>query len=76
MDWTGCPLVVSRAAYLSGTPALRDDPRVPADAVVESMDLGESAEDVVENYGLRTTVKDVLQIYEYAKRQRALHPAR
>lgn len=76
MDWSGCPLVVSRPGYLAGAPALRDDPRVPADLVVENMDLGESAEDVVETYSLRTSAEDLQQIYEYAKRQRALHPAR
>jgi len=44
--------------------------------VVENMDLGESAQDVVSNYQLHTSPDDVLAIYQYAKRQRALNPAR
>jgi uncharacterized protein (DUF433 family) len=76
MDWSGCPIVVSRPGYISGAPALRDDPRVPADLVVENMDLGESAQDVVDNYQLRTPPADVLAVYEYAELQRALSPAR
>lgn len=48
---------------------------MPANLIVENMDLGESAQDVVENYRLRTSTADVLAVYEYAKRQRALSPA-
>lgn len=76
IDWTGCPLVLSRLGYISGAPALRDDPRMPADAIVENMDLGETADDVIETYRLRTSREDVLAIYEHAKRQRALSPVR
>lgn len=76
MDWSGCPLVIARPGFISGAPALRKDPRVPADLVVENMDLGESAQDVVSNYQLHTSPDDVLAIYQYAKRQRALSPAR
>ena len=39
MDWSGCSIVVSRSGYISGVPALRDDPRMPADLVVENIDL-------------------------------------
>ena len=56
--------------------ALRDDPRMPADLVVENMDLGESAQDVVDNYQLHTPPRDVLTLYQYAERQRALSPVR
>jgi uncharacterized protein (DUF433 family) len=49
---------------------------MPADLVVENMDLGESAQDVVDNYQLHTTPGDVLALYQYAKRQRALSPVR
>jgi uncharacterized protein (DUF433 family) len=70
VDWSGCAVVASRPGYLSGGPALRDDPRVPPEVIVDNMDAGETAEDVIENYGLRTPLKDVLTLYEYAKRQR------
>ena len=76
MDWSGCPLVISRPGFISGAPALREDPRMPADLVVENMDLGEAAQDVVGNYQLQTSPEDLLAIYQYAKRQRALSPAR
>ncbi len=72
MDWSDCPLVISRPGFISGVPALREDPRMPADLIVENMDLGESVQDVVENYQLRTSPENVLAIYQYAKRQRAL----
>jgi uncharacterized protein (DUF433 family) len=76
MDWSGCPIVMSRPGYISGAPALRGDPRMPADLVIENMDLGESAQDVVENYQLHTPPDDVLAVYQYAKRQPALSPVR
>ncbi len=76
MDWSGFPIVVSRPAYISGAPALRDDPRMPADLVVENLDLGESAQDMVDNYQLDTSPSEVLALYQYAKRQRALSPVR
>jgi len=72
MDWSDCPFVISRPGFISGIPALREDPRMPADLVVENMDLGESVQDVVDNYQLRTAPRDVFAIYQYAKRQRAL----
>jgi uncharacterized protein (DUF433 family) len=71
MDWSGCPIVVSRPGYISGAPALRDDPRMPDDLVVENMDPGESAQAVVDNYRLRTSPADVLAVYQYAKQQPA-----
>ena len=72
MNWSHCPLVISRPGFLSGAPALHDDPRMPADLIVENMDLGESVQDVVDNYQLRTSPENVFAIYQYAKRQRAL----
>ena len=76
IDWSACPLVISRPGYVSGAPALRDDPRVPAETVVVNMDAGETAEDVIENFGLHTRLEDVLAIYDYAKRVRGSRPAR
>ncbi len=75
IDWSNCPVVTRRPDYLSGAPALRADPRVPPETIVENMDAGESAEEVVENFGLRTSLMDVIAIYEYAQRERAAHPA-
>ncbi len=74
MDWSGCPLVVSRPGYLSGKPALRDDPRVPPEAIVENMNDDMTAQEVAALFGLKTAISDIQAVYDYAKRQRALHP--
>ena len=71
IDWSGCPIVARRAGYLSGAPALRADPRVPPEVIVENMDDGLSAEEVIESYCLRTPLQDVLAVYDYAKQQLA-----
>ena len=74
IDWNRCPAVLIRPGYLSGKPALRDDPRVPPEIIVDNLDLGESPEQVIENYGLCTSLTDVLAVYAYAKRQRVASP--
>lgn len=74
MDWSGCPLVVSRPGYLSGKPALRDDPRVPPDAIVVNMDDDMTAQEVAELFDLQTPVSAIQAVYDFAKRKRALHP--
>jgi uncharacterized protein (DUF433 family) len=74
IDWSGCPAVCARLGYLSGKPTLRDDPRVPPETIVANMDAGETPEQVIENFGLRTPLGDVLAVYEHAKRQRVQSP--
>jgi uncharacterized protein (DUF433 family) len=74
MDWSGCPLVCARPGYLSGNPALVDDPRVSPETVVVNMDDGMTASEVTETFGLRTPPSDIRAVYDYALRQRALHP--
>jgi uncharacterized protein (DUF433 family) len=74
IDWSRCPGVRTRPGYLSGKPALWDDPRVPPETIVENLDAGETAEQVIENYGLKTSLRDVLAVYEYAKKQRVAGP--
>lgn len=70
MDWSGCPFVTARPGFLSGAPALCRDPRKPAALVVENMELGESAQDVVLNYQLTTPAYEIAAIYDYARRHR------
>jgi uncharacterized protein (DUF433 family) len=65
---------MSRPGYLSGKPALRDDPRVPPEAIVENMDDDMTAQEVAALFDLKTSVTDIQAVYDYAKRQRALHP--
>jgi len=74
MDWSGCPLVVSRSGYISGAPALRDDPRMFAQSVVDNMDDGMTASEVVEMFSLRTPAADIQAVYDYAKRAREPSP--
>jgi len=62
-----------KPGYISGSAALVDDPRVSAESVVVNMDAGMSAEEVVEIFGLKTPLKDVLAVYRYAKAQRVAH---
>jgi hypothetical protein len=58
IDWSACPAVTSRPGYLAGRPALRDDPRVPPEVIIDNMDLGESAQDVISNYDLKTPLSE------------------
>ncbi len=74
IDWSGCPAVRAKPGYISGDAALIDDPRVPAETIVVNMDVGMSAEEVVEIFGLKTRLEDVLAIYDYIKEQRVAHP--
>jgi uncharacterized protein (DUF433 family) len=74
MKWSGCPLVVSRPGYLSGEPALRDDPRVTLETIVVNMDDGMTAQEVADMFGLATPVSDIEAIYDHAKKQRAPSP--
>ncbi len=67
MDWSGCPLVVSRRAFVSGAPALRDDPRVTAASIIDNMDDGMTADEVANLFALTTPVTDVAAIYNYAR---------
>jgi hypothetical protein len=81
IDWSNCPQVVSRPGYISGAPALRDDPRVPASTVIDHIDatdtprIEDAAAEVIELFSLRTTLRDVLAVYSYAKQQEAQHAA-
>ena len=74
IDWSRCPVVRARPGYLSGRPAPRDDPRVPPESIVANLDAGETVAQVIENYGLRTSPRDVLAVYAYAKKQRVASP--
>jgi len=74
IDWSRCSAVLVRPGYISGAAALRDDPRIPAETIIVNMDEGMSAEEVVETFQLRTSLKDVLAVYSYAKEQRVARP--
>jgi uncharacterized protein (DUF433 family) len=51
MDWTGCDATEVVPGKVSGVPILKHS-RVPADAVLESYELGESVDDIAYSYSL------------------------
>lgn len=74
IDWSRCPAVRMQPGYISGAAALVDDPRVPVETVIVNMDDGMSAAEVIEAFGLKTSLKDIQAVYKYAKEQCVAHP--
>jgi uncharacterized protein (DUF433 family) len=68
MDWSGCDIVEVVPGKVSGVPLIRHT-RVPADTVLESAELGETAEEIAFNYDLQ--VEDVRTLLAYATRHLA-----
>jgi uncharacterized protein (DUF433 family) len=69
MDWPGCDLVEVLPGKVSGAPLIRGT-RVPADQVIESVDDGETVEEVAYNYDLKAA--DVLLLLKFRDSHRAL----
>jgi uncharacterized protein (DUF433 family) len=64
MDWTGCDAIEIVPGKVSGTPILKRS-RVPADAVLESYELGESVEEIAYSYSLDPEqIRSVLSFVE------------
>ena len=73
IDWKNCPLVQSDPRYQHGQPALRTDPRMTVEPLVESADLGMSASDISDAYGVPAdTIRALLT---YAEKHRAPLPS-
>jgi uncharacterized protein (DUF433 family) len=71
MDWSGCEVVETVPGEVSGVPILKGA-RVPADAVVENYQSGESVEEISFNFDLNPD--DVREVMAYASaRQLAKH---
>jgi uncharacterized protein (DUF433 family) len=51
MDWSGCEVVETVPGKVSGVPILKGT-RVPADAVIENYENGESVEEIAYNFDL------------------------
>jgi uncharacterized protein (DUF433 family) len=68
IDWSDCPLVQSDPRYVSGQPALRSDPRLMVEPLVECADLGMLPEEIGEEYGVPAETVRVL--VDYAKTHR------
>ena len=65
MDWSNYAGVETVPGRVSGMPLLKGT-RVPADTIVESAELGETAEEIAFNYDLK--LDDVRRLLAYAAR--------
>ncbi len=65
MQWTGCETVEQIPGKVSGVPVLRGS-RVQAETVVQSHDLGETAEEIAYSYDL--SLQDVKSVLRFADR--------
>ena len=63
MDWSNCEIVETVPGKVSGQPILRGT-RVPADAVVENFESGESVEEIAYNFDLNPD--DIRTVLKYA----------
>jgi uncharacterized protein (DUF433 family) len=69
MEWSGCDVVETVPGKVSGRPILRGT-RVPADAVVENFQSGESIEAIAYNFDLNPD--DIQKVLEYASAHQVL----
>jgi uncharacterized protein (DUF433 family) len=69
MDWSNYDGVETVPGRVSGVPVLKGT-RVPADTIVESAELGETAEQIAFNYDLK--VDDVSRLLAYAAKHNAV----
>jgi uncharacterized protein (DUF433 family) len=65
MDWTGCNLIEQIPGKVSGRPLIKGT-RVLAETIVEDAELGESVEDIHENYPSVPT-ETIRKILAFAK---------
>jgi len=63
MDWSGCDVVETVPGKVSGVPILKGT-RVPADAIVENYESGESVDEISYNFDLKA--EDVRKVLAYA----------
>jgi uncharacterized protein (DUF433 family) len=73
IDWSECPLVQRDPDYVSGQPALRADPRMTVDALVECADDGMTPEEISETYNV--PVATIRTLLDYAAKHRVLAAA-
>jgi len=69
MDWSGCEVVETVPGKVSGRPILKGT-RVPADAVVENFESGESIEEIAYNFDLNP--EDIRKVLSYASTRQIL----
>jgi uncharacterized protein (DUF433 family) len=66
MDWKDCKIVETIPGKVSGVPVLKGT-RVPADAVVENYECGESVDEIAFNFDLDPG--DIREVLAYASAQ-------
>jgi len=69
MDWSGCDLVEVVPGKVSGVPVIKGT-RVPADQVIESLDDGETIEEIAYNFDLKPL--DIFHLLQFRDSKRAL----
>ena len=73
IDWSECALVQRDPNYVSGAPALRDDPRMTVDQLIECADDGMELEEISETYNVPVAI--IRTLLEYAAKHRVPAPA-
>ena len=73
IDWSDCPIVQRNPDYVSGQPALRSDPRMTVDQLVECADDGMLPEDISETY--HVPIATIRTLLDYAVKRRVPAPA-
>jgi uncharacterized protein (DUF433 family) len=68
IDWSQCPLVQRNPDYVSGRAALRADPRMTVDPLVECADDGMPPEEISEAY--HVPVATIHTLLDYAAKHR------
>ena len=68
IDWSECALVQRDPDYVSGQPALRSDPRMTVDTLVECAEDGMTPEEIAETYNV--PVATVRALLDYAAEHR------
>jgi uncharacterized protein (DUF433 family) len=69
IDWSACALVQTDAAYQSGAPTLRADPRMTVETLVGCAEYGMPASEIAETYDV--PVETVRALLNYAATHRA-----
>jgi len=69
IDWSQCSIVQHHPDYVSGAAALRADPRMTVDQLVECADDGMLPEEISDAY--RVPVATIRLLLEYAAKHRA-----
>jgi uncharacterized protein (DUF433 family) len=68
IDWSYCPLVQCDPNYVSGRAALRSDPRMTVDMLVECAEDGMKPEEISETYDV--PVATIRMVLDYATKHR------